>query len=386
MLLIKNANLFGPNPEGKKDLLIAANKIVFIEDNISEKAPYITRVIDANGHITVPGFIDSHCHFAGAGGEGGPATRTPEMHISDFFEAGVTTAVGCLGTDGITRTPKSVLMKAKSLNIEGITAYMYTGAYQMPPPTILGSIAEDIAMIEEVIGVGEIALSDHRSSNPSTLEIAKIAAAARVGGMLGGKAGIVNIHLGDALNPFQPIYDVVKNSELGFKQFRPTHINRNKHIFEDAKKYGLLGVIDITASSYPYFPDYEIKPSTAVAELIKTGVPLRHITMSSDGGGSLPGFDGNGNLVKLETGKPLSLLHEFKDMILNENIPIEKAVQIISTNIANALRLNTKGEIKIGMDADLLILNEKFEIKTMVAKGILITDDYKFVKKNSFGN
>lgn len=384
MILIKNAQIFSPDALGKKDILLAGNKIQFIDGSISGKAPYINTVINADSHMLIPGFIDSHCHFSGAGGEGGPATRTPEMHINDFFEAGVCTAVGCLGTDGITRDPRSVLMKAKVLNNEGITAYMYTGAYQVPPPTILGSVAEDIAMIEEVIGAGEIALSDHRSSVPTTSEIAKIAADARVGGMLGGKAGIVNIHMGDAKNPFKPLYDVVENSELGFKQFLPTHVNRNEYIFEDAKVYGRNGVVDITSSSYPYFPEYEIKPSRAAAELIAAGVPLNHITMSSDAGGSLPGFDENGKLVKLETGKPISLLHEFRDMLREEKMSMTTAISILSTNVAEVLKLKTKGKIQPGFDADFLILDKNLEIVVMIAKGELIINNYKIVRKTYF--
>ncbi len=375
-----------PEPLGKKDILIAANKIEFIGNRLDGDSPFISEVIDARGMYVVPAFIDSHCHFAGAGGEGGPETRTPEMHINDFFEAGVATAVGCLGTDGITRTLQEVLMKAKALNREGLTAFIYSGAYQIPTPSLLGDVAKDIAMIEEVIGVGEIALSDHRSSVPSIAEIARIASAARVGGMLGSKAGIVNIHMGDARDPFLPLHDVVQMSELKYKQFLPTHINRNDYIFEDAKIYGKHGWIDITSSSYPYFPEYEIKPARAVRELLEAGVPLEHITMSSDAGGSLPDFDENGKLVKLETGKPLSLLTEFRDMVLEEKISISEAVQIISTNVANVLKLNHKGRLIAGFDADLLILDESIQIAYMISQGELITEDYQLIKKTYFDN
>ncbi|MEZ5198985.1 MAG: amidohydrolase family protein [Bacteroidales bacterium] len=219
MILFKQADIYSPSFIGTKDILIGAGKILAVDEKIELSTNIDLEVIDGTGLRLLPGFIDAHVHIAGAGGEGGPASRTPELQLSQMLKAGVTTVIGCLGTDGITRNVESVLMKVKSLRQEGVSAWMYTGAYQVPTPTILGSVGKDIAMIDEIIGAGEIAISDHRSSHPSTDELIKITAQARVGGMLGGKAGIVNIHMGDAKKPFQPIYDAIANSELGYKQF-----------------------------------------------------------------------------------------------------------------------------------------------------------------------
>ena len=229
---------------GIKDILIAGEKIIAIENEIditSVNNLDIT-IIDGTGRKAIPGLIDAHAHIAGAGGEGGPSTRTPEMKLSSMLEGGITTIVGCLGTDGFTRSLESVLMKVKSLKAEGVSAFMYTGSYQVPTPTLLGDVGRDIAMIEEVIGVGEIALSDHRSSCPTTDELIRLVEHARVGGMLGGKAGIANIHMGDAKNPFQPIYDAIAKSELKVTQFFPTHCNRNHYIFEDCKNIWKRGI------------------------------------------------------------------------------------------------------------------------------------------------
>jgi len=254
MILFKNCKVYAPRFLGKKDVLVAGTKIIAIVDSVEIPDSLKVEVIDATGLRMIPGLIDAHVHIAGAGGEGGPASRTPEIQLSRLLEAGVTGVVGCLGTDGMTRSVESVLMKAKALKQEGVSAWIYTGAYQVPPPSILGDVGKDIAMIEEVIGTGEIALSDHRSSSPTTNELIRIAEHSRVGGMLGGKSGIVNIHMGDAKNPFQPLYDAVAQSELKLTQFLPTHCNRNDYIFEDAKTYGKEGYVDLTASSYPFFP------------------------------------------------------------------------------------------------------------------------------------
>jgi beta-aspartyl-dipeptidase (metallo-type) len=384
MILFKSCEVYTPDYIGKKDVLIAGTKIIAIEDEISSTGISFTDIIDVKGLKLIPGLIDAHVHIAGAGGEGGPATRTPEMQLSHMLEAGVTTVIGCLGTDGMTRNVESVLMKVKGLRQEGVSAWMYTGAYQVPTPTITGDVGRDIALIEEIIGVGEIAISDHRSSFPTTEELIRLTEHARVGGMLGGKAGIVNIHMGDAKNPFQPIYDAIAKSELKFSQFIPTHCNRNDYIFEDAKEYGKKGYVDITASSYPYFPQYEIKPSKAIVELLNAGVPLENITMTSDACGSLPDFDEKGNLIKLEMGFPKSILTEMIDAVNNEGLSLEKALKVITSNVADALKLKQKGRIEVGKDADLVLFDQSFNICHMVAMGNIMVKDKKMLRKGSY--
>lgn len=384
MLLIRNANLYNPEKMGKKDILVAGNKFLEISGKIELNGNIELETIDATGLIMIPGLIDAHVHIAGAGGEGGPQTRTPELKIKQLVEGGITTVIGCLGTDGYTRNIESVLMKVKAIRSYGLSAWMYTGAYQVPVPTLTGEIGKDLALFEEVIGVGEVAVSDHRSSVPLTSELIRIAASARVGGMLGGKAGIVNIHMGDAKNPFKPIEEAVEKSELKYTQFYPTHCNRNEYIFEDAKKYGKKGYIDLTTSSYAYFPEFEIKPSVALVELLKAGVPVEHITMTSDGNGSLPHFDEKGNLVQLEMGQPSSMLTELSDMVRQGAIPMETALKTITSNPADILKLSGKGRISKGKDADFLLINKNMEIVHMVANGRFFVRDKKQIVHGNY--
>ena len=384
MYLFKNCEIYAPDYLGKKDVLVGGQKILAIEDHLEVPSGWDIDVIDGTGLRMIPGLIDSHVHIAGAGGEGGPASRTPEMQLSQMIKAGITTVVGCLGTDGMTRSVESVLMKARGLKQEGVSAYIYTGAYQIPTPTMLGDVGKDIAMIDEVIGTGEIALSDHRSSTPTVSELIRLAIHSRIGGMLGNKAGIVNIHMGDAKNPFQPLYNAIEMSELTLKQFLPTHCNRNDYIFEDAKLYGKNGFVDLTTSSYPYFPEYEIKPSKAIRELLKARVPLQHITMSSDGCGSLPQFEENGNIVKLETGSLVSMFDELRDAVLKENLNLEKALQTVTSNVASILKLPTKGNIAVDKDADLVIIDSDFQIIHLCAMGSLMIKNSQLLRKGPY--
>ena len=384
MLLIRNAVVYAPDFLGKKEVLIGGDTILGISDKIELARGIDTEVVDAKGLTMVPGLIDNHVHIAGAGGEGGPSTRTPELTLSRMFQGGVTTVIGCLGTDGLTRSVESVLMKAKSLKHEGASAWIWTGAYQVPSPTITGDIGKDIALIEEIIGVGELAISDHRSSCPTTDELIRITALARVGGMLGKKAGMVNIHLGDAKNPFSPIHEVIKHSELKYNQFLPTHCNRNDYIFEDSKIYAKKGYVDITTSSWPYFQDEEIKPATALKALLEAGVPSGHITFSSDSCGSLPGFDEQGRLVKLEMGLPSANLRELADAVIIEKIPLETSLKVLTSNVAAILKLQGKGFISPGMDADLLFLDSGLQMVHLLAMGKWAVKDGAIVKKGTY--
>jgi len=384
MLLIRNAVVYAPDFLGKKEVLIGGDTILGISDKIELARGIDTEVVDAKGLTMVPGLIDNHVHIAGAGGEGGPSTRTPELTLSRMFQGGVTTVIGCLGTDGLTRSVESVLMKAKSLKHEGASAWIWTGAYQVPSPTITGDIGKDIALIEEIIGVGELAISDHRSSCPTTDELIRITALARVGGMLGKKAGMVNIHLGDAKNPFSPIHEVIKHSELKYNQFLPTHCNRNDYIFEDSKIYAKKGYVDITTSSWPYFQDEEIKPSTALKTLLEAGVPSGHITFSSDSCGSLPGFDEQGRLVKLEMGLPSANLRELADAVIIEKIPLETTLKVLTSNVASILKLSGKGFISPGMNADLLFLDSGLQMVHLIAMGKWVVRSGEVVKKGTY--
>ena len=383
MILLENGACYAPEPLGKKDVLLAGTKIVAIADKITPPTSWEVDVVSCGGKRVVPGLIDGHTHLTGGGGEGGPATRTPELQLSHFLEAGVTSAVGCLGTDGITRTVDSLLMKAKSLKQEGLSSWIYTGSYQVPPPTLCGDVTKDLCYVDEIIGAGEIAIADRRSSSPTVQELIKLAKQVRLGGMFGGKAGIVHMHMGDEPEPFSILEAVVAGSELQFADFFPTHINRNHHIFEDAKTYGKKGPMDITTGAYPYFPDEEVKPSQGVIELLNAGVPLEHITLSSDAGGSLPEFDDQGNLAKLSVGYPSSLLREISDGV-SEGLAFEKILATVTANPARILKLPGKGNLRVGADADLLVLDEDYRVHHLFAQGKPMVRDGQLLHRGTF--
>ncbi|MBS2969311.1 beta-aspartyl-peptidase [Metabacillus sp. KIGAM252] len=386
--LIKNGELYAPEYLGKKDVITAGGKIAFIkEPGCSFPSEYLSETIDADGQAVFPGFIDSHVHIMGGGGEGGYRTRTPELKLSSAIKGGVTSIVGVIGTDGTTRTMPSLLAKARALEEEGITCYVHTGSYQIPVRTLTGKIEDDLILIDKIIGCGEIAISDHRSSQPAWQELAKIASAARIGGMLSGKAGIVNIHLGDGKGKLDLIQKVCEETDIPIKIFHPTHINRNPHLFaagiEFAKNGGL---VDFTTSTVQRFLDQgEVKCSTGLKRMLEEGVPAENITFTSDAQASLPEFNSAGELTGLQIGNITSLFNEVRDAILIENIPAEEAIKVITSNPAAILKLTQKGIIAEGKDADLVLADkETLQIRTVIAKGQVMMKEGQVIVKGTF--
>lgn len=390
--IIKNAEVYKPERAGIKDVLLIGDKIAAIDDHISIDTRGFAEVteIDAKGKSLVPGFIDSHVHILGGGGEGGFSTRTPEATLSGLTTAGVTTVVGCLGTDGVARDMFSLLAKARGLDEEGITAYIYTGSYRLPLRTITGEIMKDIMAIDKIIGIGEVAISDHRSSQPTFEEFVRAVADARVAGMLSGKAGIINIHLGDGPRKIDLLRRALKETEIPIAQFLPTHVNRNPELFEECVYYAKDGgYIDFTGSEDPDFweeTDGEVRFSKGLKRLLEEGVNQNNFTLSSDGQGSMPIFNEKKEYVGIGIGKSTSLIKAIKECVFRESIPLETAIRAITSNPARILKLNKKGKIEANMDADICMLDENLDVDTVIAKGKIMVKDKMPVVYGTFEN
>lgn len=387
LTVIKGAEIYSPAPIGRRDILIGGRQILAIEASLDLHGclPDL-EVIDASGLRLMPGMIDQHVHMAGGGGEGGFHYRTPEISLSHVTSAGVTTAVGVLGTDGVTRSTGELLAKAKGLEFEGITTYIYCGAYQVPTRTITGTPRSDLVFIDKVIGVGEIAIADSRSSHPTGHELAELASEARVGGLLAGKAGVVHVHVGDDDDKLSLIIDVLHKTQLPASLFTPTHLNRNPDLFQAAIDYGRNGgFVDVTSGIRPDEHDHiSIKPSSAVRQLLDAGVAPQCITMSSDSNGSSPIFDDKGKLVAMGIGSIATLWEEMRDAIVHEQVPIDVAITMVTRNVARVLKLGHKGLVKSGLEADLVLFDDSFQIKHVFAKGRQMVKDGKPIVFGTF--
>ena len=376
MKFIQNIDVYAPQHLGQKDVLTVNDKIVKITDAGTIQGVTLfpeLEIVDGTGKILTPGFIDCHVHVLGGGGEGGFANRTPEATMEGLTKIGVTTVVGCLGTDGIGRDMCALVAKTKGLNEQGMTAYCYTGSYQIPVRTLTDSITKDIMMIQEIIGTGEIAISDHRSSQPTFEEFARVAADTRLGGVLSGKAGIINVHLGDGLRCMDLVERVIDETEIPASQFLPTHVNRNEMLFRKAITYALKGgAVDFTGNEdIDYWETIcdEVRVCNGMKRMLDAGVNPNRITISSDGQGSLPIYNKQGEFLGMGVGQSSCLLKEVKECVERADIPLEIALSAITSNPAETLNLKGKGKIEEGNDADLCILDQKLQITEVIAKG-----------------
>ena len=380
--IIRNAKVYQPEYAGVKDILILGDRIAAVGAHLRADFGGSLEVQEINGEdmAAVPGFIDSHEHILGGGGEGGFHTRTPEASLGDLVRNGITTVVGCIGTDGVGRDMAALLAKAHALENEGITTYAYTGSYQVPVHTLTDSLMKDIMMLDKVIGVGEVAVSDHRSSQPTFEEFARIASDARVAGMLSGKAGIVNVHLGDSERRLDLIRRVIHDTEIPASQFLPTHVNRNEALFEECLDFAAEGgTIDFTGNEdIDYWETIcdEVRVCRGIRRLLARGISSDRFTISSDGQGSMPVFNAQGEYQGIGVGKASCLLKEVRECVQKEDIPLETAIKGITCNPASILKLDRKGRIKEGFDADICLLEEgTLKLNTVIAKGQVMVKD-----------
>ena len=366
--LLTNAQVYAPQPLGRKAVLCCAGKIVYIGDDVPTlDAALGVECIDLQGAALVPGLIDGHTHITGGGGESGPASRVPAPFLSQFTQAGVTSVVGLLGTDDLTRNTQTLVTQAYGLREEGLSAWCFTGGYHVPLTTLTGSARADIVNLDPVIGIGEVAISDHRSSQPTLRDILALAAEAHVAGLMTGKAGVLHLHLGDGERGLELVRQSLANSELPARVFHPTHVNRNKPLFEEAcalvAEQGCT--VDLTA-----FPAAAAGWSAAEAVLRyrEAELPADKLTISSDGGGCLPNFDADGQVQSMAIGSSHTLLETMRQLGA-EGLGLEQMLPYFTSNVAKLLRLAGKGGIATGMDADLLVLDADLQVQHLMARG-----------------
>lgn len=384
LTLLRNVEIFAPEPRDAQHLLVGGGKVLWMGRDVPS-LPAALGVVerDLGGRRVVPGLVDGHVHLTGGGGESGPESRVPPVPLSRFTRGGVTTVVGVLGTDDLTRTTGSLVAAARGLVAEGLSAWCHTGGYHLPPVTLTGSVRGDITHVDRIIGVGEVAVSDHRSSQPTLDELLRVASDAHVAGLMTGKAGILHLHLGDGPRGLGLVREALDRSELPPRVFNPTHVNRRRALFDEAMELAERGAcVDVTA--FPVGPGEDAwSAEDALLRYLGAGLPPERITVSSDGGGCLPVFDADGRVTDMEVGSPGALAAALREL-LDRGQALERVLPAFTSNPADLLRLPDKGRIEAGGDADLVVLNPNGEITDVMSMGRWHVVDGRPVVRGTF--
>jgi beta-aspartyl-dipeptidase (metallo-type) len=381
--LLKNARVYSPHHLGVRDVLIGGEKILAIEVKIDLPKGLSCEACDLHGDRLIPGFIDAHVHALGGGGESGPASRVPAVPVSHFTRHGVTTVVSVLGTDDLTRSISSQITQVRSLIAEGLTAYCLTGGYHIPLTTLTGSARGDIVHVEQIIGIGELAISDHRSSQPTLEEFLRLASDAHVAGLMTGKAGILHLHMGDGERGLELVKQALETAEIPARVYNPAHCNRRKALFDEACKLSKKGCF-IGVDALPVEEGEDaLWAHEAILKYHDKGLDRGMITVSSDSGGCLPKFNDKGEIVRMDIGTGEFLPHTL-DQLLKSGLELEDALPTFTTNAASLLRLPHKGRISTGCDADLVQLDDGNGIKSVMARGAWHVRDGEILRRGMF--
>ena len=360
--IYQNAHLFSPDDRGRKDILVVNGTIEETADRINLTG-VACKTIDLEGMITVPGFIDKHVHVTGGGGEFGFESFARPVEAEELLAAGTTTVVGLLGTDNVCKDLHDLYAKTKQLD-KRISAWMLTGSYAYPSKTITGRVDADIALIDKVVGC-KLALSDDRGSFPTDLELKRLLSEVWRGGMTGGKAGILHIHLGTLETRIGQIVDICRHNPRLLPHVSLTHCAREKSLFHECIAFAKSGgTLDITTGGSRF-----VEPHEALRLALESGTPLDRLSFSSDGHGGIRHIDPVTGVETYGTSSVESNLAAWRNVVREGILSIPDALRVVSTNPANELKLSKKGRLEPGSDADMVVFDDALEIRHVIAKG-----------------
>lgn len=365
LTLIENGEVYAPEPRGRQSVLLAneqIEKIGKVSRRSLDELGCEYEVIDAEDCYVTPGIIDPHQHLLGGSGEGSLAKQSPMLFLTEIVRAGVTTVVGTLGVDTTMKTMPGLLARVKALKEEGISTRMWTGGYNIPPLTITDSVRNDMLFIDECVGAGELAVSDERSLQTSTDELARHVLDTHIGGLLSGKAGVTHFHVGDSPRRLTPLRDLLDNYEIKAEWLYPTHIERSPELVAEAiglAREGAYVDIDVV----------EQKLAKIVKAYLDGGGPPDKLTVSSDSDSSTPDI----------------LFDQLCGLVVKEKYPLELVLSFCTSNTAKVLKLDDKGCLEEGRDADVLVLRKgSLEIVEVIARGTRMVREGATVAREKF--
>jgi beta-aspartyl-dipeptidase (metallo-type) len=359
LVLFKNGKIFLKGQFEKADMLIFGRSIVKIGEisyQLLLQNKFDVDEINCENHLLIPGLVDSQTHLAGGSGEQGFLSQPPRITIEECIRGGITTTVGTIGTDTSTKTMSNLVASIKAYREAGLSSYAYAGGYELPPATVTGRIRDDILFVEEIIGLGEVAIADKRVPEPTADELAKYSIDAYVGGMLTNKAGVTRVHVGPSPRKLKTIYEMTERHDIQFEYFYFTHMDRSKELLSEGVEIAKRG-------SFIDLDIHERDLGSWYLYYIEQGGPPHKLSFSTDAGAI----------------GAQELWYEIKNCVFHHKIPIERIIQHVTTVPATCLKFHRKGYFGAKQDADVLVVKEDdLEIRDVMANGKLFLRNDKF--------
>jgi beta-aspartyl-dipeptidase (metallo-type) len=228
----------------------------------------------------------------------------------------------------------------------------------------MSSVREDMMFIDEVVGAGEIAISDERATEPSIRELAKLIVDTRMGGMLSKKAGVTHFHVGSGKRRMKCLEEVLDCDMFEIEPcwLYPTHVERNERLMRDA----------IALTKRGCFVDVDVQEEDLarwLAFYLDNGGDLERLTVSSDA--SKKG--------------PRTLFQQIRNCARGHRLPLASLLRLVTRNTSEVLKLQQKGRLETGAHGDILVLEkDEFELVHVLAHGKRMIDDGALVVREQF--
>lgn len=390
-LLIKSGRLIDAKTgiDGVFDLLVEEDKIVKIEENISDDG---CELIDAAGKYVLPGLVDAHCHL-----------RDPGFEYKEDIESGTRsaaiggfTSVACMpNTNPVADNEAVIKFIIEKAEQEGYVNVYPIGAISK------GLLGEELAEIGELKFAGAVAISDDGNPVVSSSLMKKALQYASMFDITVishcedpdiAEDGVMNEGYTSTIMGLKGVPAAAEEAmvarELILSEYTgvPIHIAHvstalSVEMIRNAKKRG----VRVTCETCPHYFSLTEKACEGYNTNAKMNPPLRtdadvkaiiegiandtidiiatdHAPHHADEKNKEFSLAENG-IIGFETALPLAVTKLVRPGI----ITMAKLVEKMSLNPAKLLSIN-KGTLQIGSVADITIVDTKEKFKVDVSK------------------
>lgn len=382
-LLIKNGRVINPasNIEAKKDLLIENGKIAAIKSKILSKG---AKIIDAKGKLVLPGLIDLHTHLRDPGR---PDKETIASGTRAAAKGGFTTICCMANTEPVIDNPAVVKYVKNKAEVEGVVNVLPIAAVTK------GLKGEALAELGLMLTEGAVAFSDDgnpimqadvmrraleyaRQFNVSIISHCEDTNLSHRGTM---NEGALSTEIGLPGVPALSEEVMVARDIMLAKEYGKVHLAhlsaaKSVELVRQAKRKG----ISITCETCPHYFSLTEEALKEYDTNAKVNPPLKSkkdvkaiIKGLADGTIDVIATDhaphnveeknvefnkAASGMVGLETALGLILTN----IVNSKALSLGKAIAKLTINPAQILGID-KGTLKVGADADVIIVDPKAE-------------------------